>query len=190
MTHRARDASPYVEFSRAEWRRRRDKTPLTLSAAELEELRGVNDPISLDEVEEIYLPLSRLLSLHVAAVQELHATTGTFLDRRTPKVPYVIGIAGSVAVGKSTFARLLQTLLKRWPSHPQVDLVTTDGFLFPNAVLKSRGLMQRKGFPESYDLRRLVQFMADVKSGVPEVSAPVYSHLAYDIVDRYHFSLL
>ena len=182
MTHRARDASPYVEFTRAEWRRRRDKTPLTLSAAELEQLRGVNDPVSLEDVEEIYLPLSRLLSLHVAAVQELHATTGTFLDRRTPKVPYVIGIAGSVAVGKSTFARLLQTLLKRWPSHPQVDLVTTDGFLYPNAVLKARGLMERKGFPESYDLRRLVQFLADLKSGKAEARAPVYSHLTYDIV--------
>jgi type I pantothenate kinase len=182
MPHHVADASPYVEFTRATWRRRRDSTPLTLSEAELEALRGVNDPISLDEVEQIYLPLSRLLSLHVAAVQELHATTGTFLDRRTPKVPYIIGIAGSVAVGKSTFARLLQTLLKRWPSHPQVDLVTTDGFLFPNAVLKARGLMERKGFPASYDLRRLVQFLADLKSGKAEARAPVYSHLTYDIV--------
>jgi len=179
---RAPQASPYVEFTRAEWRQRRDSTPLNLSEAELERLRGVNDPISLVDVEEIYLPLSRLLSLHVAAVQELHATTGTFLDRRTPKVPYIIGIAGSVAVGKSTFARLLQTLLKRWPSHPQVDLVTTDGFLYPNAILKSRGLMARKGFPESYDLRRLVGFLADLKSGKAVARAPVYSHLTYDIV--------
>ncbi len=178
----ARASSPYVEFTRAEWRRRRNSTPLTLSAEDLERVRGVNDPISLGEVEEIYLPLSRLLSLHVAAVQELHATTGTFLDLRTPKVPYIIGIAGSVAVGKSTFARLLQTLLKRWPSHPQVDLVTTDGFLYPNEQLRSRGLMERKGFPESYDLRRLVRFLADLKSGKAAVRAPVYSHLTYDIV--------
>jgi type I pantothenate kinase len=182
MTLRVPQPSPFVEFTRTEWRRRRDTTPLTLSAEEVERLRGVNDPISLKEVEEIYLPLSRLLSLHVAAVQDLHATTGTFLERTTPKVPYVIGIAGSVAVGKSTFARLLQTLLARWPSHPRVDLVTTDGFLFPNRVLRARGLMERKGFPESYDLRRLVQFLADLKSGKRVVRAPVYSHLTYDIV--------
>ncbi len=181
--------SPFVEFTRAEWRRRRDATPLTLSAEELERLRGVNDPISLNEVEEIYLPLSRLLSLHVAAVQQLHATTGDFLGRRTPKVPYVVGIAGSVAVGKSTFARLLQTLLARWPSHPRVDLVTTDGFLFPNRVLRARGLMDRKGFPESYDLRRLVRFLADVKSGQPEARAPVYSHLTYDVVPGRHVAI-
>lgn len=182
MTLRVPPTSPFVEFTRTQWRRRRDTTPLTLSAEEVERLRGVNDPISLQEVEEIYLPLSRLLSLHVAAVQDLHATTGTFLERTTPKVPYVIGIAGSVAVGKSTFARLLQTLLARWPSHPRVDLVTTDGFLFPNRVLRARGLMERKGFPESYDLRRLVQFLADLKSGKRTVRAPVYSHLTYDIV--------
>jgi type I pantothenate kinase len=181
--------SPFVEFTRAEWRRRRDTMPLTLSAEELERLRGVNEPISLNEVEEIYLPLSRLLSLHVAAVQQLHATTGDFLGRSTPKVPYVIGIAGSVAVGKSTFARLLQTLLARWPSHPRVDLVTTDGFLFPNRVLRARGLMDRKGFPESYDLRRLVRFLADVKSGKPEARAPVYSHLTYDSVPGRHVAI-
>jgi type I pantothenate kinase len=178
--------SPFIELARAQWQRRRDQTPLTLSAEEIERLRGVNDPVSLREVEAIYLPLSRLLSLHVAAVQELHATTGTFLSRKTPKVPYVIGIAGSVAVGKSTFARLLQVLLARWPGHPRVDLVTTDGFLFPNRVLRARGLMQRKGFPESYDLRRLVRFLADVKSGKSAVRAPVYSHLTYDVLPIRH----
>ncbi len=138
--------------------------------------------MSLREVTDIYLPASRLLSLHVAAVQELHGTVGRFLGRRTPKVPYIIGVAGSVAVGKSTTARVLQALLARWPGHPRVDLVTTDGFLFPNRVLKRRGLMQRKGFPESYDLRRLVRFLSDVKSGRAHASAPVYSHLSYDIV--------
>jgi type I pantothenate kinase len=182
MANRSAPLSPFLEFSRAEWRRRRDTMPLTLSEDEVERMRGVNEPISLKEVEEIYLPLSRLLSLHVAAVQELHAATGTFLSRQTPKVPYVIGIAGSVAVGKSTFARLLRTLLARWPSHPRVDLVTTDGFLFPNRVLRQRGLMDRKGFPESYDLRRLVLFLADLKSAKATVRAPVYSHLTYDIV--------
>jgi type I pantothenate kinase len=174
--------SPFIELTRAQWQRRRNQTPLTLTARDVERLRGVNDPVSIHEVEAIYLPLSRLLSLHVAAVQELHATTGTFLGRKTPKVPYVIGIAGSVAVGKSTFARLLQVLLARWPGHPRVDLVTTDGFLFPNRVLRARGLMQRKGFPESYDLRRLVRFLADVKSGKPAVQAPVYDHLTYDVL--------
>jgi type I pantothenate kinase len=161
---------------------RRDSTPLTLARADVERLRGVNEPVDLSEVEEIYLPLSRLLSLHVAAVQKLHATTGSFLDRRTPKVPYIIGVAGSVAVGKSTFARLLQALLARWPGHPRVDLVTTDGFLYPNRVLEQLGLMERKGFPESYHLKRLVGFLADVKSGKPAVRAPVYSHLGYDII--------
>jgi type I pantothenate kinase len=177
-----RQPSPFVEFSRAAWKRRRDRAPLTLSARDLERLRGVNEPISLREVAEIYLPLSRLLSLQAAAVKDLHAATGTFLGRTPPKVPYVIGIAGSVAVGKSTAARVLQALLARWPGHPRVDLVTTDGFLHPNRVLRAKGLMQRKGFPESYDLRRLVGFLADVKSGKRAVGAPVYSHLTYDIV--------
>lgn len=185
VTH-LRQPSPFIELSRAQWRRRRDQTPLTLTAEEVERLRGVNDPVSLKEVEEVYLPLSRLLSMHVAAVQRLHATTGNFLGRQTSKVPYVIGVAGSVAVGKSTFARLLQVLLARWPDHPRVDLVTTDGFLFPNRILHARGLMQRKGFPESYDLRSLIRFLGDVKSGRPAVQAPVYSHLTYDVLpDRY-----
>jgi type I pantothenate kinase len=156
--------SPYIDLTREEWSRLRNSTPLTLSEDDLAKLRGINERVSLREVEDIYLPLSRLLNLYVDAV------------------PYVIGVAGSVAVGKSTTARILQALLARWPNHPKVDLVTTDGFLFPNAVLESRDLMKRKGFPESYDRRRLVKFVADVKSGADEVGAPVYSHLAYDIL--------
>ena len=171
-----------MDFDRSEWARLRANTPLTLSEADLAELRGLNERISLAEVEAIYLPLSRLLNLHVAATQHLHTATDTFLGTLPNPLPYVIGVAGSVAVGKSTFARVLRALLARWPDHPHLDLVTTDGFLFPNAVLESRGLMQRKGFPESYDVRRLVQFMADIKSGAPVVQAPVYSHQAYDIV--------
>jgi len=174
--------SPYIDFSREEWSELRNSTPLTLTEEDLKRLRGINENISLREVEEIYLPLSRLLNLYVAATQNLHKATHTFLGNSTAKVPYVIGIAGSVAVGKSTTARILQALLARWPNHPKVDLITTDGFLYPNAVLEARGLMKRKGFPESYDRRRLVKFVADVKSGSPQVSAPVYSHLAYDIL--------
>ena len=174
--------SPYVRFTRDEWARLRASTPLTLSEEDLEQLRGINERISLDEVADIYLALSRLLNLYVAASQNLHRVSDTFLGSPAAKVPYVIAVAGSVAVGKSTTARILQALLARWPDHPQVDLVTTDGFLFPNRVLGERGLMDRKGFPESYDLRRLVRFLADVKSGRPEVTAPVYSHLTYDIV--------
>ena len=174
--------SPYVRFTRDEWARLRAATPLTLTEADLEQLRGINERIALDEVADIYLALSRLLNLYVAASQNLHRVSDTFLGSPAAKVPYVIAVAGSVAVGKSTTARILQALLARWPDHPQVDLVTTDGFLFPNRVLEERGLMDRKGFPESYDLRRLVRFLADVKSGRPEVSAPVYSHLTYDIV--------
>src|SRR5918999_4869344 len=145
---------PYITFSREEWAQRRADTPLTLSEADLMQLRGINERVSLDEVVEIYLPLSRLLNLYVAATQELYRATATFLGNHTPKVPYVIGMAGRVAVGKSTTARILQSLLARWPNHPRVDLVTTDGFLHPNCVLEERGLMHRKGFPESYDLRR------------------------------------
>jgi type I pantothenate kinase len=174
--------SPYVRFTREEWARLRAATPLTLTEADLEHLRGINERIDLDEVADIYLPLSRLLNLYIAASQNLHRVSDTFLGSPAAKVPYVIAIAGSVAVGKSTTARILQALLARWPDHPQVDLVTTDGFLFPNRGLEERGLMDRKGFPESYDLRRLVRFLADVKSGRPEVHAPVYSHLTYDIV--------
>jgi len=176
------DLSPYQTFSHAEWGRLRAATPLTLTEEELGRLRGLNDKVSLDEVAEIYLPLSRLLNLYVVATQGLHAASATFLGQLTAKVPFVIGIGGSVAVGKSTAARLLQALLARWPNHPKVDLVTTDGFLHPNRILEERGLMRRKGFPESYDHRALIQFMAAVKAGQPEVRAPVYSHVSYDIV--------
>ena len=174
--------SPYIDLTREEWSRLRNSTPLTLIEEDLAKLRGINEQVSLREVEDIYLPLSRLLNLYVDATQKLHKATHTFLGNSTEKVPYVIGVAGSVAVGKSTAARVLQALLARWPNHPKVDLVTTDGFLLSNAVLEARGLMKRKGFPESYDRRRLVKFVADVKSGADEVDAPVYSHLAYDIL--------
>ena len=176
------EASRFVDFDREEWGRLRAATPLTLDEGELERLRGLNEQLSLDEVAMVYLPLSRLLNLHVAASQNLHRVADTFLGQVAAKVPYVIGVAGSVAVGKSTTARVLQLLLSRWPDHPKVDLVTTDGFLYPNATLLSRGLMGRKGFPESYDVRRLLEFLADVKSGALQVEAPVYSHLTYDIV--------
>ncbi len=175
-------ASPYVDFDRASWSRLRNATPLTLSEADLAELQGLNEQVSLEEVETILLPVSRLLNLHVAATQTLHKATDTFLGTTPAATPYVIGIAGSVAVGKSTFARILQALLGRWRESPRVDLVTTDGFLLPNQALERAGLMQRKGFPESYDVRRLVQFMTDVKAGAGAVHAPVYSHVAYDIV--------
>jgi type I pantothenate kinase len=174
--------SPFVEFDRPEWARLRAATPLTLSEEELAELRGINERINLDEVAEIYLPLSRLLNLYVSGTQSLVKATDTFLGTIPAAVPYVIGIAGSVAVGKSTTARILQALLSRWPDHPTVDLVTTDGFLYPNRILEERGLMTRKGFPESYDRRRLVQFMIDLKSGASKVLAPVYDHETYDIV--------
>jgi type I pantothenate kinase len=172
----------YFEFSREEWSRLRANTPLVLTEAELSRCRGVNEEVRLEEVSEVYLPLSRLLNLHVIAAQALSAVTGAFLGAPSPKAPYIVAIAGSVAVGKSTTSRILQALLRQWPDHPRVDLVTTDGFLFPNAVLEERGLMSRKGFPESYDRKRLVTFVSDIKAGKSEVSAPVYSHVAYDIV--------
>src|SRR5215212_4157351 len=172
----------FVAFDRKEWAELRAATPLTLREHDLEQLRGINVKISLDEVEDVYLPLTRLLNLYVSASQNLHKVTSTFLGTLAPPVPYVIGVAGSVAVGKSTLARILQALLSRWPDHPTVDLVTTDGFLHPNAVLERRGIMDRKGFPDSYDTRRLVNFLRDVKSGMAEVKAPVYSHILYDIV--------
>jgi type I pantothenate kinase len=175
-------ASRFVAFTRDEWARLSDQTPLLLTEADLFALRGLNDQVTLSLVEQIYLPLSRLLNLYVAATQTLHKATDTFLGKPAAKVPYVIGIAGSVAVGKSTAARILQALLAQWPDHPHVDLVTTDGFLHPNAVLTARGLMHRKGFPESYDVRRLLEFLIEVKSGKAHVAAPVYSHLTYDIV--------
>lgn len=174
--------SAYTDFDRSAWAALRFNTPLTLTEADLAEIRGLNEQLSMEEVEEVYLPLSRLLNLHVAASRDLARVTDVFLGRAAGRTPYVIGIAGSVAVGKSVTARVMRALLSRWPDHPKVDLITTDGFLFPNAVLAERGLMNRKGFPESYDVRRLVQFVADVKASVPELRAPLYSHLVYDIV--------
>ncbi len=174
--------SPYLDFDRAAWAALRESTPLTLTEADLSELQGLNERVSLVDVEEIYLPVSRLLNLHVAATQTLHKATETFLNSPPAPTPYVIGVGGSVAVGKSTFARILRALLARWPDHPRVDLVTTDGFLLPNRVLEERGQLARKGFPESYDVRSLIQFMVDVKAAKGAVHAPVYSHQAYDIV--------
>jgi len=179
-------ASRFVEFTRAEWAHLRASTPLPLTEPQLRGLVSINERMSLDEVADIYLPLSRLLNLWVGATANLRRAAATFLGSGDPLVPFVIGVAGSVAVGKSTIARVLQALLSRWPSHPQVDLVTTDGFLLPQSVLEARGIMHRKGFPESYDVRRLIRFMGEVKSGVPEALAPVYSHLLYDIVPGEH----
>lgn len=174
--------SPYITFSRTEWARFRKDTPLTLDEEDLERLRGINEHISLDEVVDVFLPLSRLLNLYVAASQELHLATYRFLGGAAAKVPFIIGLAGSVAVGKSTTARILQALLSRWPNHVDVALITTDGFLRPNAWLREHNLMHRKGFPESYDIRNLLRFVGELKAGRPSVTAPVYSHLTYDIV--------
>jgi len=176
------DFSAYMRFSREEWAALRSSTPLTLSQPDLAALQGINEQVSIDDVVQIYLPLSRLLNLHFRSARSLDGVKDEFLGRLVGRRPYVIAIAGSVAVGKSTFARTLQALLSRWPDHPRVALVTTDGFLYPNAVLEQRGLMRRKGFPESYDRRRMVQFLASIKAGVPQVEAPVYAHAAYDIV--------
>jgi type I pantothenate kinase len=174
--------SPYREFSREEWAKLRADTPMTLVQRDLEQLSGLIEELSMSEVEQIYLPMSRLLNLHVAGAQELHAVTSRFLGRRDRRVPYILGIAGSVAVGKSTTARVLKALLARWSDHPRVDLITTDGFLYPNAELERRGLMDRKGFPESFDTARLLNFLHEVKSGRASVAAPVYSHFHYDII--------
>jgi type I pantothenate kinase len=173
-----------VDLTRAEWSALRDKTPLPLTAEEVERLRGLGDVIDLDEVRDIYLPLSRLLNLYVRATDNLRSSLNTFLGEKGSQAgtPFVIGVAGSVAVGKSTVSRLLRALLSRWPEHPRVELVTTDGFLLPTRELQARGLMERKGFPESYDRRALTRFVADIKAGKDEVTAPVYSHLIYDIV--------
>jgi len=174
--------SPYRVFSREEWARLRADTPMTLEESELQQLSGLIEELSVEEVEQIYLPMSRLLNLYVAASQQLHSVTSKFLGRTDGKVPFIIGVGGSVAVGKSTTARVLKALLARWPDHPRVDQITTDGFLLPNAELEQRKLMDRKGFPESFDTARLLNFLADVKSGVTHVEAPVYSHFHYDIL--------
>ena len=176
------ELSPYHRFTRAQWASLRADTPLTLSVDDIAKLQSLNDPISVEEVAAIYLPLSRLLALYVAATQGLFKATQRFLGAGDIKVPYIIGVAGSVAAGKSTSARVLRALLSRWPNTPKVDLVTTDGFLYSNAVLEAHGLMDKKGFPESYDGGALVRFLSDVKAGHPHVAAPVYSHLEYDVV--------
>ncbi|MFC0707101.1 type I pantothenate kinase [Cellulomonas uda] len=175
-------ATPYVDLDREAWRRLSASTPLPLTDADVERLAGIGDPIDLAEVDAIYRPISRLLDLYIEATRGLHAASSTFLREDITPTPFVIGVAGSVAVGKSTTARLLRELLARWPATPRVQLITTDGFLYPNAELERRGLMQRKGFPESYDRRALLRFVSKVKAGKPEVTAPVYSHLTYDIV--------
>lgn len=183
MQHRAPlGFSPYRIFNREEWARLRADTPMTIAPRDLEHLSGLIEELSMEEVEQIYLPLSRLLNLYVQAAQELRAVSQKFLGNRDGKIPFVLGIAGSVAVGKSTTARVLRALLARWPDHPRVDLVTTDGFLLPNAELERRGIMHRKGFPESFNTGRLLRFLAEVKSGQQVVEAPVYSHFHYDIV--------
>ncbi|MCX7523248.1 type I pantothenate kinase [Microbacterium sp. STN6] len=174
--------TPFVEIGRAEWSELAQSAPLPLTETELVQLRGLGDPLDMREVTEVYLPLSRLLNLYVSGTKALHRVTSDFLGERAKSTPFVIGVAGSVAVGKSTIARLLRELLARWEETPRVELVTTDGFLLPNAELERRGLMERKGFPESYDRRALLRFVTAVKSGAPEVRAPFYSHLSYDIV--------
>ena len=175
-------STPFVEVERADWAALAPATPLTLDAADVNRLRGLGDPIDIDEVREVYVPLSRLLNLQIANARELHRATSSFLGERASTTPFVIGVAGSVAVGKSTVARLLRELLRRWEDTPRVELITTDGFLLPNHELERRGIMHRKGFPESYDRRSLLRFVTQVKSGAPEVRAPFYSHMVYDIV--------
>ena len=175
--------SPFVEISRSDWAALGNATELPLTEAEITQIRGLGDFLDLKEVTDVYLPLSRLLNLYVAETQKLHRVTSDFLGERAGRTPFIIGVAGSVAVGKSTVSRLLKELLSRWEGTPRVELITTDGFLFPNAELEKRGIMSRKGFPESYDRLALLKFVADVKSGAAEVEAPVYSHLSYDIVE-------
>jgi len=174
--------NPYRIFTRQQWSHLRDDTPMTLEPGEFDRLRSMHDRLDLQEVEDIYLPLSRLLSIYIDAMQRLYYSQRQFLGIRDRKMPYIVGVAGSVAVGKSTTARVLQALLTRWSPRPKVDLITTDGFLYPNAILERQGLMQKKGFPESYDLPALLNFLSDIKSGRRHVRAPVYSHLTYDIV--------
>lgn len=183
------ELSPFEAIDRSVWSELAPSTPLPLSETEIVQLRGLSTPLDLAEVDDVYRPLSRLLSLYVEGARELHGTTSSFLGERDESTPFVIGIAGSVAVGKSTVARLLRVLMSRWESTPRVELVTTDGFLYPNSELERRGLMQRKGFPESYDRRALLKFVLDVKSGAEEVRAPFYSHLSYDISANSHITV-
>lgn len=179
---RTSDSSPYLDFHRDDWRHRRAQMPQVLTEDEVAKLSGIGENLDMQEVEDIYLPISRLIHLQVRARQKLTKATETFIGDDPGHVPFIIGIAGSVAVGKSTTARVLQVLLQRWDSHPRVDLITTDGFLYPSKVLKERNLMDRKGFPESYNRRDLMRFVTEVKSGQPLVKAPIYSHFAYDII--------
>ncbi|MCE7792625.1 type I pantothenate kinase [Salipaludibacillus sp. CUR1] len=174
--------TPFMTFNRDEWAELRQSYPMEVTAEEIERLKGVNDVLNMQEIADIYLPLTRLINLHAIASQELYRSRYVFLQKQERKVPYIIGIAGSVAVGKSTIARVLHTLLSRFDHHPKVDLVTTDGFLYPNAELERRGIMNKKGFPESYDVHALLTFLTELKSGKSTVEAPVYSHLTYDIV--------
>ncbi|MCF6302312.1 MAG: type I pantothenate kinase [Devosiaceae bacterium] len=177
------DYSPYDHFTIEQWAHLRADEPMTLNAKDVERLRALNDPISLDDAQNAYLPLARLLSLYVEAVQGLHKAAAQFLDKdKAQRTPFIIGVSGSVAVGKSTTARILHALMQRWPNSPKVDLVTTDGFLFPNAELEKRGLMTKKGFPESYNRSRFVRFLSEVKSGRKKIAVPLYSHLIYDVV--------
>lgn len=174
--------TPYLEFTRKQWAALRNSVPMTLTEEEIAQLKGINEDLSLEEVAEIYLPLSRLLNFYISSNLRRQAVLEQFLGTDGQKIPYIISIAGSVAVGKSTTARVLQALLSRWPEHRKVELITTDGFLHPNAVLKERGLMKKKGFPQSYDMHRLVNFVSALKSGASQVTAPVYSHLVYDVI--------
>jgi type I pantothenate kinase len=175
--------SPYVAIDRADWAELARNSTAPLSEEELKNIRGLGDFLDLQEVQEVYLPVSKLLSIYAQGTQSLHKSTAEYFGERAKRTPFIIAVAGSVAVGKSTVSRLLMELMKRWDGIPNVELITTDGFLYPNAELEKRGLMNRKGFPESYDRKRLLQFVADVKSGKEEVSAPVYSHLSYDILE-------
>lgn len=174
--------TPYLQFTRTQWAALRNSVPMTLTEEEITQLKGINEDLSLEEVAEIYLPLSRLLNFYINSNLRRQAVLEQFLGTNGQKIPYIISVAGSVAVGKSTTARVLQALLSRWPEHRKVELITTDGFLHPNAVLKERGLMKKKGFPQSYDMHRLVKFVSDLKSGAKQVTAPVYSHLIYDVI--------
>lgn len=183
MAQNAVNYTPYLHFQREAWARLKDDQLLHVLGNDIDSLRALNEPLTEEEIIQIYLPLSRLLTFYIKATEELYAVTDKFLHASITKVPFIIGIAGSVAVGKSTTARVLKRLLSLWPGHPKVELVTTDGFLYPNRVLEQKGLLNRKGFPESYNTRKLIRFLADLKSGKPKVSAPVYSHLYYDVME-------